>query len=172
VLDEPTNDLDVETLELLEEILLEFDGTVLLVSHDREFMDNVVTSIFVLEGEGRVAEYVGGYSSWAQKGGRLVNLEQPADEAPEPGTVAKPAVKPAALQAKPAKLSYKDKRELEALPGVIDQLERRQEELAAAISDPAFYQQDHEATQRVIADLAKIRADLEGAYARWQELEG
>jgi ATP-binding cassette subfamily F protein uup len=134
-------------------------------------MDNVVTSIFVLEGEGRVAEYVGGYSSWAQKGGRLVNLEQQGDKAPEPEPVAKPAVNPAARQARPPKLSYKDKRELEALPGVIDQLESRQEELAAAISDPAFYQQDHETTQRVITDLAKIRADLEAAYARWQKLE-
>jgi ATP-binding cassette subfamily F protein uup len=172
VLDEPTNDLDVETLELLEEILLEFDGTVLLVSHDREFMDNVVTSIYVLEGEGRVAEYVGGYSSWAEKGGRLVNLEQQEDKAPEPKAAVKTAAKPVAAPAKPVKLSYKDKRELEALPAVIDQLERRQEELAAAISAPGFYQQDHEATQRVINGLAKIRSDLEAAYARWQELEG
>ena len=172
VLDEPTNDLDVETLELLEEILLDFDGTVLLVSHDREFMDNVVTSILVLEGEGRVAEYVGGYSSWVEKGGRLVNLEHQGDGAAEPEPPATPEAKPAVSQAKPVKLSYKDKRELEALPAIIDQLERRQQELAAVISAPGFYQQDHEATQRVITGLEKIRSDLEAAYARWQELEG
>jgi len=172
VLDEPTNDLDVETLELLEEILLDFDGTVLLVSHDREFMDNVVTSIFVLEGEGQIAEYVGGYSNWVEKGGRLVNLEQQIARAPEPQPPARTADKPAAPQTRPAKLSYKDQRELDALPALIDQLERRQEELAAAISEPGFYQQDHETTQGVITELAKIRSDLETAFARWQELEG
>ncbi|CAG0910384.1 unnamed protein product, partial [Cyprideis torosa] len=117
VLDEPTNDLDIETLELLEEILLDFDGTVLLVSHDREFMDNVVTGIFVVEGGGRVSEYVGGYTSWAEKGRRLVHQEQWADEV---SGEKEPAVKPATAKpeasGKSNKLSYKDQRELDALP--------------------------------------------------------
>ncbi|MFC1695470.1 ATP-binding cassette domain-containing protein [Pseudomonadota bacterium] len=172
VLDEPTNDLDVETLELLEEILLEFNGTVLLVSHDREFMDNVVTSIIVLEGDGKVAEYVGGYSSWAEKGGRLVNLEQPrsvsaTQKNPEESTVKQPHAQP-----RTAKLSYKDQRELNALPDLIGQLESRCAELENKISAPGFYQQDKEATEPVLESLADTRSSLEAAYARWQELEG
>jgi len=129
VLDEPTNDLDVETLELLEEILLDFDGTVLLVSHDREFMDNVVTSIFVLEGHGKVAEYVGGYSRWAGKGGKLVNLEQQDADAIANQQAAKSKTPKQATAAQHKKLPYKEKRELEALPGSIEQLETRQAEL-------------------------------------------
>ena len=165
VLDEPTNDLDVETLELLEEILLEFKGTVLLVSHDREFMDNVVTSIIVLEGAGKVAEYVGGYSSWVEKGGKLVNLEQ--QEEPDP----KPKAEKPVVHHRPDKLSYKDQRELDALPGVIEQLESRREELENEISDPGFYQQDRDITQITIDLLTETRSKLEAAYGRWQELE-
>jgi ATP-binding cassette subfamily F protein uup len=171
VLDEPTNDLDVETLELLEEILLDFDGTVLLVSHDREFMDNVVTSILVLEGKGRVVDYVGGYSSWVEKGGKLLNLEKQEEKTPQYEPVTTP-VESAGATARPAKLSYKEKRELEALPGMIDQLERQREAFEAEISAPGFYQQGHEATQSVVAQLTKTRTELEAAYTRWQELEG
>lgn len=165
VLDEPTNDLDVETLELLEEILLEFKGTVLLVSHDREFMDNVVTSTLVLEGNGVINDYVGGYSDWVAHGGKLVSLD---DEGKKP-VVEKPAVKkPAATATK--KLSYKDQRELDALPDRIEQLETRQGELEAEIAAPEFYQQEHGVTDEVLARLTGLQTELEAAYARWEEL--
>ncbi len=172
VLDEPTNDLDVETLELLEEILLDFDGTVLLVSHDREFMDNVVTGIFVVEGGGKVSEYVGGYSSWAEKGGRLVNQEQRADEASGWKTAAKSTAVAPEAPGKPNKLSYKDQRELDALPRLIEQLDTRMAELETDMSAPGFYQQDHAKTQAIIDQVASTRSELEAAYGRWEELEG
>lgn len=172
VLDEPTNDLDVETLELLEEILMDYKGTVLLVSHDRAFMDNVVTSILVLEGDGRVSEHVGGYSDWVVKGGRLVGLDDPAPQAAKaPEQAAKP--KAAALAAaKPKKLSYKDQRELDALPERIEGLEAKQAELEAAISAPDFYEQDHAVTNAALKELADLQAELEAAFARWEELGG
>jgi len=172
VLDEPTNDLDIETLELLEEILLEFSGTVLLVSHDREFMDRVVTSILVLEGEGRVKEYVGGYSSWAAKGGKLINQEQ---QSPGPGSKKVPAgpeVEAGIVRPVKSKLSYLDQRELDSLPDLIDQLESGCEALENEISDPGFYRQEREATEPVLRKLADTRSRLEAAYARWSELEG
>ncbi|MEE4660853.1 MAG: ATP-binding cassette domain-containing protein [Halieaceae bacterium] len=168
VLDEPTNDLDVETLELLEEILLTFKGTVLLVSHDRAFMDNVVTSILVLEGNGRVSEHVGGYSNWVEKGGRLRGLEEPAAGEAEAARPPAPADKPAAAPKK--KLSYKDQRELDALPDRIESLEAEQQALEAQIADPAFYQQDHAITGPVLEQLATLQAELEAAYARWEVL--
>ena len=169
VLDEPTNDLDVETLELLEEILLDFDGTVLLVSHDREFMDNVVTSIFVLEGHGKVAEYVGGYSRWAGKGGKLVNLEQQdAASVQQPG---KPTASKQAIPAQPKKLTYKDKRELESLPVLIEKLESRQAEIETEMAADGFYQQDHSVTQVILEQLASTQSELAAAYTRWEELE-
>jgi ATP-binding cassette subfamily F protein uup len=161
VLDEPTNDLDVETLELLEEILFDFDGTVLLVSHDREFMDNVVTSIFVLEGDGKVAEYVGGYSRWAGKGGKLVY------HSAAPSKVIKQA-KPAPIK----KLSHTDRKELEALPGLIEGLELRRAQLEAEMSSDGFYRQDRAVTQLTIDQLASTGLELEAAFARWDSLEG
>ncbi len=174
VLDEPTNDLDVETLELLEEILLSFDGTVLLVSHDREFMDNVVTSIFVFEGNGRVNEYVGGYSDWARKGGTLVAKAQ-ASPAPlaaggGPDTAAKPVQEAAAAPRK--KLSYKDQRELDGLPKLIERLEQQQEQLEQHASAPDFYSRSHTLINEHTAALADIQAQLESAYQRWDELDG
>jgi ATP-binding cassette subfamily F protein uup len=172
VLDEPTNDLDVETLELLEEILLDFDGTVLLVSHDRSFMDNVVTSILVLDGQGGVTEHVGGYSNWAEKGGRLVNREQAPEASKQAARPAEPTpVRPPT--ASPAKKrSYKDQRELDALPDLIDRLEQQRESLELEISAPEFYRQDHEVTRVIIEKLTRTRSELESAYLRWQELEG
>src|SRR5690606_18833656 len=139
VLDEPTNDLDVETLELLEDVLAGFDGTVLLVSHDRAFLDNVVTSSLVFEGKGNVREYVGGYADWLRQGGRVEMLaewggEDEASAAPEPQPAAD-APKPAAAQPKP-KLSYKLQRELEALPALLEQLEAELESLQQQVSDP------------------------------------
>jgi ATP-binding cassette subfamily F protein uup len=171
VMDEPTNDLDVETLELLEELLTEYKGTLLLVSHDREFLDNVVSSTLVLEGDGKVGEYVGGYSDWL----RQKPVDRPFAEAPTP--VAKPA-KTADVPAAPSsdkpkrKLSYKDARELEQLPARIEQLEAEIAKRADAMNDPSFYQQDNAAIQQANEALAKAQAELDSAYARWAELDG
>ena len=169
VLDEPTNDLDIETLELLEEILLSFDGTVLLVSHDRDFMDNVVTSLLVLEGDGVVSEQAGGYSDWQARGGRLSDKrEQAPASSPKQATTA-PA---GAATAKNSKLSYKDQRELDALPGLIEKLEQRQLELEEAMSHPDFYQGEHAAVQQVLSELSDVQEKLENAFERWAALEG
>ncbi|KZX56780.1 ABC transporter ATP-binding protein [Halioglobus sp. HI00S01] len=169
VLDEPTNDLDIETLELLEEILLSFEGTVLLVSHDREFMDNVVTSLFVLEGDGVVNEQAGGYSDWEARGGKLLELGQAKEKS------AAPAAKPAAEPEKPAaakrKLSYKEQRELDALPALIDELETRQATLEAQTSAADFYQQDHVEVQKVLDAMTEVQERLDQAMERWAELE-
>lgn len=169
VLDEPTNDLDIETLELLEELLMSFDGTVLLVSHDRQFMDNVVTSIMVFEGEGRVEEYVGGYSDWVQHGGSLTAFER-GDKIPmEKATpVAKAETKSAA---KAKKLSYKEQRELEALPQLIEQLEKKHGDLTSQISDPDFYNRDSVAIQMTLKQMADLEAEMQTAYQRWETLE-
>jgi ABC transport system ATP-binding/permease protein len=168
VLDEPTNDLDIETLELLEDILLNFDGTVLLVSHDRDFMDNVITNLIVLEGEGKVTEHVGGYSDWEAKGGRIADPQAP-------GATAAPATEPASPAPEPAKktrkLSYKDQRELEQLPKLIEELEQRQGELEITMSAPDFYQKEREQTEAVLAELGDVQGRLETAFARWEELD-
>ena len=173
VLDEPTNDLDVETLELLEEILLDFKGTVLLVSHDRAFMDNVVTSILVLEGNGRVSEHVGGYGDWAAKGGRLAALDTPVDKTADRDATADPAPVAASepqAEAPRRKLSYKDQRELDGLPERIEQLENQLGEQQEAISAPDFYAQPHAETNAALEALAALQAELDTAYARWEEL--
>jgi len=177
VLDEPTNDLDVETLELLEEVLLGFQGTVLMVSHDRAFLDNVVTSTLVFQGGGEVREYVGGYQDWLRQGGspRLLGVADSAAQAKEAGKAqgAVPAPAPAPAEAAPAKkkLSYKLQRELEALPGKIDEAEKAIEALQADISDPAFYQQAPEATAAALARLEALQLELDGLLERWAELE-
>jgi len=170
VLDEPTNDLDVETLELLEEILLEFKGTVLLVSHDREFMDNVVTSILVLRGNGEIEEHVGGYSSWAERGGRLTSIDDSNLDVPEQAAPPEPAKPAAEKKTERKKLSYKDQRELDALPGLIEELETAQGELEATVSTPEFYQQQREVTEAALQQLAELQAKLDAAYQRWEEL--
>ena len=167
VLDEPTNDLAVETLELLEELLMDFDGTLLLVSHDRAFLDNVVTSTLVFEGQGRVGEYVGGYSDWLrQRGTAPLSESGSAKPREKPCETAKE--KPAG---KPAKLSYKDQRELDALPGKIESLEAQQTELQARTSDPDFYQQDQETISETMERLQSVADELEVCYERWAELE-
>ncbi len=172
VLDEPTNDLDIETLELLEEILLTFDGTVLLVSHDREFMDNVVTSLLVVEGNGVVSEHAGGYSDWLRRGGRLVESSgaQESETTEAPAVTPAPA-KPAAQAQKKKKLSYKDQRELEAMPALIESLEQRQQALEQTMAGPDFYQREHSQVQEVIAQLAAVQQELEAAFERWAELD-
>jgi len=172
VLDEPTNDLDVETLELLEEVLLGFQGTVLMVSHDRAFLDNVVTSTLVFEGNGVVREYVGGYQDWLRQGGspRLLGVAETKESKTEA-----PASKPAApvAEAAPAKkkLSYKVQRELEALPGKIDAVEKNISALQAEIAQPAFYQQTAEHTGETLARLEALQKELDELLERWAELE-
>jgi ATP-binding cassette subfamily F protein uup len=170
VMDEPTNDLDVETLELLEELLADYPGTLLLVSHDRDFLDNVVTSTLVMQdgsgsGNGRVGEYVGGYSDWERQ---------------RPAPVASPVAKAAPVQAKPVpapasgkrKPSFKEARELEQLPARIEALEARIATLTAAMAEPAYYQRDGAAIARDNEALAAAQAELDAAYQRWEELEG
>lgn len=171
VLDEPTNDLDIETLELLEEILLTFEGTVLLVSHDRDFMDNVITSLMVLDGNGGVDEYVGGYSDWEARGGSLsVARAGASTKIAKPATESSTANKKAVETKKP-KLSYKDQRELGNLPGMIEKLEKQKASLEETMSAPGFYQSDHEQVQRVGRELADVQVKLEIAFKRWNELE-
>ncbi|MBC9251383.1 ABC transporter ATP-binding protein [Pseudomonas alcaligenes] len=178
VLDEPTNDLDVETLELLEEVLLNFPGTVLMVSHDRAFLDNVVTSTLVFEGEGRVREYVGGYQDWLRQGGspRLLGVGESKSGKAELSAVAPaaPVVEPVAEAAPAAnkkKLSYKLQRELEAIPGQIDALETQLAELQTQIADPAFYQQPAATTAAVLARMQGLQEELDQLLERWAELE-
>ncbi|WP_111496390.1 MULTISPECIES: ATP-binding cassette domain-containing protein [Marinobacter] len=170
VLDEPTNDLDVETLELLESQLVSFGGTVLVISHDREFLDNVVTDTLVLDGSGQVRNYVGGYSDWRRQGGRFPS-EIPA-EAPRKAA-AKPAKKEAeaARPASPRKLSYKLKLELEALPERIAGLESEIEVWQGKVSEPDFYNRPHEEVSQALAHLADKEKELEAAMERWMELE-
>jgi len=173
VLDEPTNDLDIETLELLEEILLEFEGTVLLVSHDRDFMDNVVTSLIVMDGQGGVSEHVGGYSDWASRGGRL-GPPAPAQPASPTEQAVQAENRPAGKRQKDGpvrKLSYNEQRELGRLPGQIEALEQQQSRLEEKMTAPDFYQSDYQAIQQVTKELASLQAELEKAYARWDALE-
>jgi ATP-binding cassette subfamily F protein uup len=168
VLDEPTNDLDAETLELLEDLLAGFDGTLLLVSHDRDLLDHVVTSTLVLEGGGRVAEYVGGYSDWLR--------QRPAPVA-DPRTRSGGTREQATAAAKPrprggsGKLSYKDKRELEQLPQRIEGLEAEQEALHKRMADPALYQGDGREVATTKARLEAIETELAACYERWEALE-
>jgi len=173
VLDEPTNDLDVDTLELLEAQLVEFPGTVILISHDREFLDHVAGSVFFLDGEGGVHETIGGFSDWRREGG-LFPTEQPAGRSSRSGPASGIAErssgdKPAAPSTN--KMSYKYKRELEQLPERIRALEQAIEDLNARISAPDFYQGDPEAVQQVLDSLSRTQGDLETAMERWVELE-
>ncbi len=163
VFDEPTNDLDTETLELLEEILLAYSGTVLLVSHDREFINNVVTATLVFEGSGIVKEYVGGYDDWQ----RMMEQNRPAQKAVS-APAAKATVAASATQEN-KKLSFKEKRELEELPERIEKLEKEHEALGLQMADPAMFgKPGFIATAK--DELSKIDKDLADAYRRWEEL--
>ena len=163
VMDEPTNDLDAETLELLEELLLDYSGTLLLVSHDREFLNNVVTSTLVFEGDGLVREYVGGYDDW---------LRQSAAAAAATSPAALPVLDKQRRQAeRPRKLTFKEERELEALPEQIGELEREQEKLHLTMADPEFYRSAGTEVVKLNARLSAIEKELAGAYCRWEELE-
>jgi ATP-binding cassette subfamily F protein uup len=165
VLDEPTNDLDIETLDLLEELLLEFSGTLLIVSHDRAFLDNVVTSTLVLEGGGRVGEYVGGYTDWVRQRRLAEPVARPAVPAP-----ARRAPVPAAKTNKPRKLTFKETKELADLPDRIDALERERDTLYASLSDPALVR-DGAAMSAAKARLAALEREIGAAVERWEALE-
>jgi ATP-binding cassette subfamily F protein uup len=170
VLDEPTNDLDIETLELLESFLLDWPGTLLLVSHDRAFIDHVVTSTLVFEGGGIVREYVGGYEDWLRQ-----RELPPTNDTPPPISSGSPPHKPAPRPEKrpaSAKLSYNEQQEVRELPGRIDALEREQATLNGSVADPAFYRSGAEAIKQALARLESIEQELLAAYARWHELEG
>jgi len=166
VLDEPTNDLDVESLQLLEQLLLEFDGTILLVSHDREFLDNVVTSSVVFEGEGRVEEYVGGYTDWLRQRAKPKSV---STEAKAPIAKLPPAAAPQPA-AKKAKLSYKLQRELDELPETIETLEARVAALNAEAAASDFYLREAVQVAAFLQQIASAQLELEQAYARWVEL--
>lgn len=173
VMDEPTNDLDIETLELLEDLLLEYNGTLLLVSHDRTFLNNLVTSTLVLDGSGQVKEYVGGYDDWQrQSQAEKENTEPKLRKPGAPQTVELPLVN------SPRKLSYKEQRLLEAqklelaqMPQRIQALETEQHQLTTAMADPAFYQQDNAVIARAANRLRELETELTQAYQRWEELE-
>ena len=166
VLDEPTNDLDAETLELLEELLVGYEGTLLLVSHDRAFLDNVVTSTFVFEGEGQIKEYTGGYDDWVRQRKELARVaaipvaSMPAIEAPKPGKTEKSR-----------KFLNREKKELEELPAKIEELETKQAELSERLADPALYQSKDGEFQKVERELNQLHQIIEKTMARWEELE-
>ncbi len=164
VMDEPTNDLDIETLELLEERLASYSGTLLLVSHDRAFLDNVVTSTLVFEGEGRITEYAGGYQDWLRQRPPPVEAVMPARPVPEP-----PKPRPARPVGR--KLGYNEKRELEGLPARIEKLEAELARLQALTGTADFYRQDSPTITATLDGLAQAEAELNAAYVRWDELE-
>ncbi len=166
VLDEPTNDLDIETLEVLEQKLCEFAGTLIVVSHDREFLDNVVTSTIVFEEDGKVQEYVGGYSDWLRRGHALAVTDNPFEDARR-----KQEAADRRRSRKPTKLSYKDQRELDALPEDIERLEATIATLQETIAAPDFYAQDSELVQRKLGELGDAETLLEQRIERWGELE-
>jgi ATP-binding cassette subfamily F protein uup len=163
VLDEPTNDLDTETLDLLEELLLEYSGTLLLVSHDREFLNNVVTSTLALEGNGEVREYVGGYDDW------LRQASSPSTTATAELKISENKARP--VKERPRKLTFKEERELETMPDQLLALESEQQELHAKLSDPAFYRQAGAEISQINTRLTAIDAELAHCYKRWEELE-
>ncbi len=165
VLDEPTNDLDMETLDVLEDKLTEFSGTLIVVSHDRRFLDNVVTSTIVFEDGGTVKEYVGGYSDWVRQGHKLTEVENPH------GTKATRRESRAEQQVDaPKKLGYREQRELDGLPDEIEALETSIAELEAMLADPAFYGDDHEKVQTTAAELTRAQTELDQRMERWTEL--
>jgi ABC transport system ATP-binding/permease protein len=166
VLDEPTNDLDVETLELLEDLLADYEGTLLLVSHDRTFLDNVVTSTLVFEGESKIGEYAGGYEDWKRQ-----RIAAPPRELPKHATPRRFAVVAEKRNIKDRKLSYKEQRELEALPEKIEALEVEQSELHMLMGDGDFYRQRSDKITAALERLEAIKNELEACYGRWEALE-
>jgi ATP-binding cassette subfamily F protein uup len=166
VLDEPTNDLDIETLEVLEQKLCEFTGTLIVVSHDREFLDNVVTSTVVFEEDGRIQQYVGGYSDWLRRGHGLAVKDDPSEKDQRRRAAAERR-----KSRRPTKLSYKDQRELDALPAEIEQIEADIKMLQQEIAAPGFYEQDAGLVQQKLHELGETESQLERRIDRWSELE-
>ena len=164
VMDEPTNDLDMETLDLLEELLLEYPGTLLLVSHDREFLDNVATSILFLKGDGSVLEYVGGHKDWLRQSASETQLLPSCPEQPEQNRQKRRTLRP-------RRLNFKEERELEALPDIISALEEEQEKLHITLADPDFYKDNGVGIQKINVRLEELTKELSEAYIRWEELE-
>jgi ATP-binding cassette subfamily F protein uup len=159
VLDEPTNDLDIDTLDLLEELLIDYKGTIILVSHDRAFLNNVVTSTLAFEGKAVINQYVGGYDDWLrQRKTEQVSIAQPTRAQQKH----KPSVK---------KLSYKDQRELDSLPQTIERLETQVEELSQLLSEPDFYRRDRSEAEKTQNQLTDLQQQLSHSYQRWEELE-
>ncbi|MFP1779066.1 ABC transporter ATP-binding protein [Lonsdalea quercina] len=171
ILDEPTNDLDVETLELLEELLDSYQGTVLLVSHDRQFVDNSVTECWIFEGNGVIGQYVGGYYDAQQQRSVATPLRATATSAPVESKSAPAAVSRPAKPAATVKLSYNQQRELAQLPQQLEEFEREIASLQAQMNDPSFFSRPHEETQPVLDALASAEQRLETSFARWEELE-
>lgn len=169
VLDEPTNDLDAETLELLENLLVEYPGTVLLVSHDRAFLNEVVTSTLVFEGDGVVKEYAGGYDDWLRQR-EAGQSESPADNTTV-FSVKSTAAEPARTTGRPKKLSFKEQKELEQLPKQIEKLEAEQHALHEAMAAPGFYQQDKDALAKTMQRMESLQHELAATYERWEKLE-
>ncbi|MFZ4387319.1 MAG: ATP-binding cassette domain-containing protein [Chthoniobacterales bacterium] len=176
VLDEPTNDLDAETLELLEELLVGYEGTLLLVSHDRAFLDNMVTSTFVFEGDGRISEYTGGYEDWLTQRREIDRSAAVAAKAAQaPALASSPtahsgASKPGKLE-KGRKFLNREQKELDELPSKLEELEAKQSELSERLADPALYQKKNGEFQLVEKELNKLHHTIEATMARWEELE-
>lgn len=172
VLDEPTNDLDLDTLELLEERVANFDGTLLLVSHDRAFLDQVVTSLLVLEDDGRVQEFIGGWSDYATwRTVRQRTAAPPRETASSRKSAAAAARVKDSTPSRSRRLSFKDQREYDSLPATIESLETDKAELERAVADPAFYQRSHDEVRGSLTRLQSLGAEIDAAYARWAELE-
>ncbi|MDR2215114.1 MAG: ATP-binding cassette domain-containing protein [Nevskiaceae bacterium] len=174
VLDEPTNDLDIDTLELLEELVAEFQGTLLLVSHDRAFLDDVVSSLLVLEGDGSVQDFVGGYSDWARWRDARDAAKRGASVAAVPRPQQKPpaaTITPDAVSKPRRKLSYKEQRELASLPAKLEELEQEKADLALETGDANFYSRPHTEVAEKLARLAALDDEIDTALARWMELE-
>ncbi|MCL4270083.1 MAG: ATP-binding cassette domain-containing protein [Anaerolineales bacterium] len=165
ILDEPTNDLDIETLEILEDLLLDYEGTLLLVSHDRAFLNNIVTSTLILDGSGDVKEFIGGYEDWKKQLDEALASKPNTKPAQTTQTESKPEVKS-------RKLSYNEKRELEELPQRIEKLEEEQKQLTLKMEAPSFYQQEGAIITQAVERLEQIQKELSQAYERWGELEG
>ena len=167
ILDEPTNDLDVETLELLEELIDGYQGTVLLVSHDRQFVDNTVTECWIFEGGGKIGRYVGGYHDARGQQEQHLAFKQPVVKKTEEVVAPKAEI----VKRGSNKLSYKLQRELEQLPQLLEELEAKLEALQAQVADAAFFSQPHDHTQKVLTDLSHAEQELEQAFERWEYLE-
>jgi ATP-binding cassette subfamily F protein uup len=162
VMDEPTNDLDTDTLELLEEMLIEYDGTVLLVSHDREFLNNVVTSTIVFEGGGTVSEYVGGYDDWLRQRGPVAPVMK--EKSAKQG-------KPRPQRERPRTLTFKEIKEIECLPALIESLEAERAGLYESLADPDFYRKDGGSLPAAKARIEELEKAIASSYERWELLD-